>query len=175
MNDNQIEKLHGLLKDFSTVMLVTMDGGECHARPMAVVRVDENTDLWLFTSRESAKVREIEADARVQVLGQNGWTSCVVFAGYAQVVADRALIRDLWKPAFKVWFPDGAEDPNIVLLHITGERAEYCDSTGLNRFSYLFQSIKAVATGTTPEIREGDQHAIMTLAQPVSAAARPSI
>ena len=164
MNVNQIEKLHGLLKGFSTVMLVTMDGGECHARPMAVARVDENTDLWLFTSRDSAKVREIEADARVQVLGQNGWTSCVVLVGQAHVVEDRALIRDMWKPAFKVWFPGGAEDPDIVLLHIKGERAEYWDSTGLNRFSYLYQSIKAVATGTTPKIREGDQHGIVTLA-----------
>jgi general stress protein 26 len=164
MNHNQIDKLHGLLKDFSTVVLVTMDGGEFHARPMAVAKVDENTDLWLFTSRDSTKVREIEADARVQVLGQNGYTSCVVLAGQALVVGDRTLIREMWKPAFKVWFPDGAEDPNIVLLHIKGERAEYWDSTGMNRFSYLYQSIKAAATGTAPEIREGDQHGIVTLA-----------
>ena len=164
MNDQPIEKLHGLLKDFSTVMLVTMDGGEFHARPMAVARVDENTDLWLFTSRDSAKVREIEADPRVQVIGQNGWTSCVVLAGHCHVEENRALIREMWKPAFKVWFPDGAEDPNIVLLHIKGKRAEYWDSTGLNRLSYLYQSIKAVATGTTPEIREGDQHGTVALA-----------
>ncbi len=164
MNENQIEKLHGLLKAFSTVMLVTMDGGEGHARPMAVARVDEKTDLWLFTSRGSAKVREIKADARVQVLGQDGWTSCVALVGHAQVVEDRALVRDMWRPAFKVWFPGGAEDPEIVLLHIKGERAEYWDGTGLNGFSYLYQSIKAVAMGTTPEIREGDQHGIVTLA-----------
>ena len=158
MNENQIEKLYGLLKDFNTVMLVTMDGSECHARPMAVARVDENTDLWLFTSRDSAKVREIKADASVQVLGQEGWTNSVVLVGRAHVVEDRAMIREMWKPALKVWFPEGAEDPNIVLLHIKGERAEYWDSTGMNRFSYLYQTIKAVATGTTPEIREGDQH-----------------
>ncbi len=58
---------------------------------------------------------------------------------------------------------DGGDDPNIVLLHITGERAEYWDNTGANRFSYLYQSLKAVATGTTPEIREGDQHDRVTL------------
>ncbi|MBC7369493.1 MAG: pyridoxamine 5'-phosphate oxidase family protein [Undibacterium sp.] len=175
MNENQIEKLHGLLKDFSTVMLVTMDDGESHARPMAVAHVDENTDLWLFTSRDSAKVREIKADTRVQVLGQEGWANCVVLAGHAQVVDDRAKIRELWKPALKAWFPDGAEDQNIMLLYIKGERAEYWDSTGMNRFSYLYQTIKAVATGTTPKIREGDQHGTVTLAQPVRAAVDPSI
>ena len=163
MNENQIEKLYGLLKDFSTVMLVTMNDGECHARPMAVAHVDENTDLWLFTSLGSAKVSEIKADTRVQVLGQEGWTNCVVLAGRARVVEDRAKIREMWKPAFKVWFPEGAEDPNIVLLQIKGERAEYWDNTGMNRFSYLYQTIKAVATGTTPQIREGDQHGNVAL------------
>jgi len=46
-------------------MLFTMDGGEGHARPMAVARVDGDTDLWLFASRDSANVREIKADASV--------------------------------------------------------------------------------------------------------------
>ncbi len=164
MNENHIDILHGLLKNFNTVMLVTMDGGKCHARPMAVARVDENTDVWLFTSRDSPKVREIVADSNVQVIGQDSWTSCVVLAGRAHVVEDRPMIRDMWKPALKVWFPGGAEDPNIVLLHIKGERAEYWDSTGMNRFSYLYQSIKALATGTTPEISNGGQHGNVTLA-----------
>jgi general stress protein 26 len=163
MNENQIEKLYGLLKDFSTVMLVTINDSAYHARPMAVAHVDKNTDLWLFTSRDSAKVREIKTDTHVLVLGQEGWTNCVVLAGHAHVVEDRAKIREMWKPALKVWFPEGAEDPNIVLLRIKGERAEYWDNTGMNRFSYLYQTIKAVATGTTPEIREGDQHGRVTL------------
>jgi len=66
----------------------------------------------------------------------------------------------MWKPALKVRVSAGAEDPNIVLLHIKGERAEYWDSTGRNGFGYLYQSIKVAATGTTPEIREGDQPGI---------------
>lgn len=43
MNDNQLEKLHGLLKDFSTAMLI------------AIAKVNENTDLRPFTSRDSDK------------------------------------------------------------------------------------------------------------------------
>ena len=168
MNENQIEKLYDLLKDFSAVMLITMGGPTgCHARPMAVARVDKNTDLWLFTSRDSEKVREIEADARVQVHGQDGRTNCVVFTGRATVVEDRAMIREIWKPAFKVWFPNGADDPNIVLLHVTGEQAEYWDNTGANRFRYLYQSVKALVKGTTPEIKEGEQHGNVKLANGV--------
>jgi general stress protein 26 len=164
MNDNQLEKLYGLLKDFSTAMLITVGGPDsCHARPMAIAKVDGNTDLWLFTSRDSEKVREIAADSRVQVHCQDGWTNCVVFAGRATVVEDRAMIRKIWKPSFKTWFPGGAEDPDIALLHITGEHAEYWDSTGANSFRYAYQSLKALVTGTKTEIKEGEQHGNVNL------------
>lgn len=164
MNDNPLEKLYGLLKDFNTAMLITMGGPDsCHARPMAIAKVDENTDLWLFTARDSEKVREIQADSRVQAHFQEGWTNCVVLTGRATVVADRAVIREIWKPSFKAWFPGGAEDPNIVLLHIIGENAEYWDSSGANSLRYVYQSFKALVTGTTPEIKEGEQHGKVNL------------
>ncbi len=164
MNDNQLEKLHGLLKDFSTAMLITMGGADSsHARPMAIAKVDENTDLWLFTARDSEKVREIEADSRVQVHCQDGWTNSVVLVGRATVVEDRAVIRKIGKPSFKAWFPEGAEDPNIVLRHIIGKHAEYWDSTGANSFRYAYQALKALVTGTTPEIKAGEQHGRVNL------------
>ena len=164
MNENQLEKIYGLLRDFSTVILVTMGGPTpCHAWPMAVAQVDENTDLWLFTSGNSEKVRQIKADSRVQVHAQQGYASCVILAGRATVVEGRAKIREIWKPSFKVWFPEGVEDPNIVLLHIKGEEVEYWYSSGVNRFRYLYQTIKAIATGTTPAIKEGEQHGNVAL------------
>ena len=166
MKENQLEKLHGLLSGFSTVLLVTMGGPHgCHSRPMAVARVDQNTDLWLVTARDSQKVREIDADSRVQVHAQEGWANCVVLTGRASVVDDRALIREIWRTAFTVWFPEGADDPNIVLLHVTGEQAEYWDSTGTNGLRYVYQSLKALVTGATPEITEGKQHGTVTLAK----------
>ena len=159
MNHNQLAKLYGLLLDFSTAMLITMGGPDaCHARPMAIAKVDANTDLWLFTSGDSEKVREIEADSRVQVHCQDGWMNCVVLAGRATVVEDRTVMREIWKPSFKAWFPGGADDADIVLLHIIGEHAEYWDGTGANRFRYAYQSLKALATGTTPGIEEPEQH-----------------
>ena len=164
MSENQIEKLREQLQDFDTVVLITQgEDAAGHARPMAVARVDENCNLWFFTGEHSVKVQEIEADARAQVICQAGWTSCVIINGGATLVRDRALMRECWKPAFKVWFPDGAEDPNLVLIHFTGEQAEYWDNTGANRFTYLYQSLKAVMQGTTPEIREGEQHGRVTL------------
>ena len=53
--------------------------------------------------------------------------------------------------------------PNILLLHIIGEHAEYRDSTGANSFRYAYQSLKTLVTGTTPEIKEGEQHGKVNL------------
>lgn len=117
MNDTQIERLREQLQGFDTVVLITEgQNNAAHARPMAVARVDENCGRF-FTAEHSVKVKEIEADARAQVIGQSGWSSCVIVAGRVALVRNRSRMRALWKPAFKVWFPDGAEDPNLVLIH----------------------------------------------------------
>ncbi len=108
-------------------------------------------------------MREIEADSQVQVHGQDGWKDCVMLSGHATIVEDRTIIREMWSPSFKVWFPSGADDPNIALIHVIGEEAEYCNNTGARQFRYLYQSIKALVTGTTPEIVEGSQHGNVSL------------
>jgi hypothetical protein len=45
-----------------------------------------------------------------------------------------------------------------VSIHVAGDHGEYWDNTGINRITYAYQAIKALATGTTPEIKEGKQH-----------------
>lgn len=165
MNKTQKEKFHELLTSFETAVLTT-HGGEAHfrSRPMAIADVDKNCDLWFVTNRDSAKVHEIEEDTRAQVVCQKGWTSCVCIAGKASILEDRLKIQAMWKPSYKVWFPQGVNDPNLVLIHVMGEFGEYWDNTGLNRFTYLYQAVKAIVTGTTPEVRKGEQHGQIILA-----------
>ena len=162
--NTQTEKFCELLREFDTAVLVT-HGTETHyhVRPMALACVEDNGNLWFITREDSAKVREIEQDSRAQVICQKGWTSCVSVAGHANLVRDPEKIRELWKASYKVWFPRGADDPNIVLIHFIGEQGEYWDNTGLNRLRYVFEAFKAVTRGTTPDIREGEQHGNVTL------------
>src|SRR5437868_1899485 len=123
MNDDQTKKFRELLNDFGTAVLIT-HGQETHfhTRPMVVAHIEENCDLWFITGADSAKAREIEADSRAQVVCQKGWTSCVSISGHATVVRDRAKIQELWKASYKVWFPQGIDDPNIALIRFVGEQ-----------------------------------------------------
>lgn len=164
MNQTQNEKFRKLLADFQTAVLITHGGEDAfRARPMAIARVDENCDLWFVTSRDSAKAHEIEMDTWVQVICQNGWSSCVCISGYASLNFERAKIRELWNASLQVWFPKGVDDPEIVLIQVVGELGEYWDNTGINRVTYAYQAIKALVTGTVLEVKEGDQHGRMKL------------
>lgn len=163
MKSNQSKDFRELLEGFETAVLITSEGEGLHARPMAVADVDDNCDLWFITGDKTAKVREIARESRVQVVCQNGWRSCVSISGYASIVKDGAKIRELWKASYRTWFPEGADDPGIVLIHVRGEHAEYWDNNGVNALSYAYQAIKAVATGRTPEVKEGEQHGYVSL------------
>jgi general stress protein 26 len=161
MKLNSIPNFREMLEDYSVAVLVTHGQGSSapfRSRPMAIAQVDENCDLWFITSEESAKVHEIEADTRVHVICQDGHSNCLTISGRASLSHDRLRIQKLWKPTFKPWFPQGENDPNIVLIHVLGEHGEFWDSQGLNGIKYAFQAVKAAITGTTPKVEEGEQH-----------------
>lgn len=165
MKPTETEKFRELLETFDTAVLITHDQHSAlRARPMMVAQIDEQCDLWFITGEDSAKLHEIESDTRVQVICQNGKTSCISIAGRASLHRDRTKIRDLWKAAYRVWFPKGVEDPNIVLIRVAGEQGEYWDNTGMNQVTYAYRAMKALATGTTPEVTEGKQHGHVELA-----------
>ncbi len=162
----EAEHFHELLKGFETAVLVTHGpSGDLHSRPMVIAHIQEDCDVWFITSQHSLKVLEIELDSRAHIICQNGRSSCATITGRAHIVYDNVRIRELWKPAYRVWFPQGVEDPDIVLIKVSGEKGEYWDNTGINGIRYVYRSIKAVVMGTTPEVTEGEQHGRVNLAQ----------
>ena len=55
-------------------------------------------------------------------------------------------MKELWSPAFKAWFPDGLEDPELALLRVEVETAEYWESPS-SAVVKMVGFVKAVATG----------------------------
>src|SRR5215204_4669379 len=142
-----IEKLKGLLEDIDFAMLTTVAGGKFRSRPMSTQEMDENGDLWFFTSDETHKVEEIEADDRVLVAySQPDDNTYVSVFGRAKLVKDRAKIEELWNPVHKAWFPEGVDDPHLSLLKISVEEAEYWDSPN-SKLVQIAGFVKALVTG----------------------------
>jgi pyridoxamine 5'-phosphate oxidase like protein len=61
-------------------------------------------------------------------------------------VRDRQKIEELWNPIYKAWFPKGLEDPDLALLKVEVQEAEYWD-TPSGKMVQLIGFVKAIATG----------------------------
>lgn len=109
-------------------MFTTIDGeGALVSRPLAVPDVKDAGDMWFFTGEGTSQVAQVSADARINVSFGKG-TEWVSVAGSAEVVRDRAKIRELWNQSVEAWFPDGPDTPEVVLLHVDSDSAEYWTS-----------------------------------------------
>ncbi len=153
MSRNQdIEKLRELTKDITFCMLSTRDSaGRIHSRPMTMQQTEFDGDLWFLTGKSTGKTGEIARDQQVNVsFADPGSSKYVSVSGSANVVDDRAKAKELWNPAYMVWFPKGLDDPELTLLHVSIEAAEYWDSPN-GVVTYLMGFIKAATTGERPD------------------------
>jgi general stress protein 26 len=136
------------------VMLTTLDeDGGFYSCPMTLQQATEDAVLWFFTSNSTPTARNVERDSRIGValMGDDMFYASVY--GSASLSNDRAKMRELWDPMVKAWFPQGVEDPNLVLLRLDVERGEYWDSDQ-NAMLKMFAFAKGIATGRRPDVGE---------------------
>ena len=155
-NESDFEKLKEMIKDIDFCMLSTIDeNGYVHSRPMSLNgEVDEEANLWFFTSSESLKAHEIEQSPQVNASFSNPEESQYVsLSGTAEIVKDRAKIKELWKPILKAWFPDGPDQADLALLRVRVEKAEYWDSPS-STVAQVFSFVSAIVTGKQIEMGE---------------------
>jgi general stress protein 26 len=152
--------LREVVANFDTAMLVTRSlQGEMRARPLALAAHPEqpgDSRIYFPTSAQSLKVHEIEADPRVSITMQDA-RRFVSLSGHAGITQDRALIDRMWSESWKVWFPNGKDDPLLCLLVVTPTSAEYWDNTGNKGLGYLFEAAKAYVQGRRAE-ETSDEH-----------------
>ena len=144
-----LEKLRSMIKDIDFCMLTTIDEeGEPHSRPMSSNGdIDPNGDLWFFTGASSHKVSEVSRLPKVNVsFADPKNQQYVSVTGVARVVRDRQKIDELWRPEFKMWFPEGKDDPEVALLRVSLEKAEYWDSPS-SLIGYAFSFVSSMVTG----------------------------
>jgi general stress protein 26 len=126
-----LEKLRSLIDDIKIAMLTTVEAdGTLRSRPMATLQFDTQAgDLWFFTRDDSPKADEIRGDRLVGLsYASPAKQDYVSISGRATLEHDKAKIAELWTPMAKIWFPQGVDDPQLALLRIEIDAAEYWDS-----------------------------------------------
>ena len=150
--------LRKIVNEAHTAFLVTnSDEKGPHGRPMATAQVEAGLQtFWFASERESGKIAEIRQDDRV-FLGYASGADWASITGRGRVVDDKAKNRELWTDLWKNWF-DGPEDPNMVLIAVTPEIAEYWDSA--SRVTVLAKMAYTAVTGQKTQVSD---HAKVTI------------
>ncbi|MGH9943093.1 MAG: pyridoxamine 5'-phosphate oxidase family protein [Pyrinomonadaceae bacterium] len=156
--NESLKKLGELIKDVQIAMLTTAEpDGALRSRPMHTLEREFDGDLWFFTRASSPKVDEVERDRDVCVAyARPDDQRYVSVSGKARLVRERARLEEFWNPVFKAWFPEGLDDPDLALLCVTVEQAEYWDSPS-SAVAHAIGFVKAVATGQTYQPGENEK------------------
>jgi len=155
-----LDELWELVEGIEVAMLTTRRAdGHMVSRPMATQKRAAGADFWFATLQGMPKVDEISAEPKVNLSYYKDRTrEWVSVSGEAQISRDRAKIRELWAPDWKLWFPDeggrkdgGAEDPRIVLIGVRAISAQYM-TLEKPQALVLFDIVTAKLRGETPEM-----------------------
>ena len=127
-NQEQIKKIAGLMRDLDYCMMTTCAGdGALRSRPMSNNgEVEFDGDVWFFSSADTRKVADIEADPRVQLTytDMERWLF-IAMMGEAAIVRDAEKKKELWVDELDDWFEAGPESDEIVLVKVTPRVVEY--------------------------------------------------
>jgi general stress protein 26 len=152
-----LQKISELIGDIKVAMLTSEDAGHLRSRPMVAAQKGFAGELFFFTRVSAAKVGEVESHRSVNVsYADADRQNYVSLSGTASVVQDRALIDAHWSEAMRTWFPKGSADPDIAILKVAVDQAEYWDAPS-STMVYLYGYAKAVTTGKAPHPGENER------------------
>lgn len=154
-----LTQIHDKIKGIPYAMLTTMgEDGLLRSRPLYVTEGEIDGNLWFFTEENTEKTFEIahlpEVNLAYADVKENTFVS---ISGKASIVKDRVKMEQLWKPLLRPWFPKALDEPNIALLKIEIQEAEFWDSSS-SKMTQLINMAKAIITGN--KTAEGDHKEI---------------
>lgn len=156
------EKNIAILKEMAEKVRICMFNtiGEKYqfsSRPMGTAKIEDDGTIWFFTNEYSLKSKEISKDNEVNLGYSDPSNNTYIYVnGKAELVDDQARKEAYFSPAIKAWFPDGLEDPALILIKVTPNMAEYWDASS-SKMVVAFQMLKGIVTGKTPDLGEHEK------------------
>jgi general stress protein 26 len=126
---DSISKLNELIQSIPIAILTTVrPDSTLHSRPMAAQPIDVDGAFWFMTDSNTEKVEAVRTLQHVNLaFSDYGANRYVSVSGFCELVRNSARAKELWKPEYKTWLPGGLGDPDLILLKIVVQQAEYWD------------------------------------------------
>jgi general stress protein 26 len=125
--EQAVGTLSALIRRTRIAMLTTLtEEGAFQSRPITTHGARFDGDLWFLTRVDSAKLDQVRHHRRVGLTYARPTDNTYIsLSGTAQVVVDRAKADELWDASYQAWLPGGPSDPDLTLIKVTVELAEY--------------------------------------------------
>ena len=161
-----MDKLYEQIEDIEIAMMTTRrTDGHLESRAMATQKRAAGADLWFVSREDTAKLRDLGADPHVNLAYYKDRTrEWVSVSGLAKISRDRAKIRELYAPDWKMWFGEEGDprhgtpdDPRMVLIAVDVHAAVFLEMDKPQPV-VLFELVKGWLTGEEPDL--GETHRI---------------
>jgi general stress protein 26 len=130
MAEVTIDHVWDLMESVRFCMLSAWNGTKLRSRPMGAFVQRQEGVIYFFTDVRAHKDEEIREFPKVCLaFAETGGQKYVSVSGIAEINSDRKKIKELWSIPVKSWW-ESPEDPNICLIKVTPQDAEYWDSPG---------------------------------------------
>jgi len=149
-SEPSIERVWQLIESVRFCMLSNWNGSKLRSRPMGAFCREGL--IYFFTDVRTHKDEEIARYPQVCLaFADPAGQKHVTVNGTAAILSDRAMIGKLWSIPAKIWW-HSPDDPNIRLIRVRPDEAEYWDTPG-----NVVSSIKvAFALATGAHVDYGD-------------------
>lgn len=151
-NSEQLNIIADKVKQVKFGMFTTSDDTRTlTSRPLTLQQTDSEGQMWFFVSEQTPFVRDLLNNPQVNVsFAEPGDSLYVSVCGHAELIKDRAKAEELWSPLVKAWFPGGLDDPQLALIKVSLQSAEYWDANS-SKMTQFFEMAKAAITGDRPK------------------------
>lgn len=125
-----IATMADLIADIPVAMLTTLvKDGRLVSRPMVTQKSRFNGALIFFTARSSDLIADIALNPQVNVaFVDTERHRHLSVCGTAAVVDNRELCHRHWHDAYEAWFPNGPDDPELVMVRVLVDHADTWES-----------------------------------------------
>jgi general stress protein 26 len=139
------QRVRSLIERADVAMLTNVDEHGIHmGRPMLPLFLPNDPHVYFLTRQSSRKVMQLAARPQVGLTIVSG--NCyVVMAGAAHISRDLELIRRLWHPTYRAWFPGGTDDREATVIRVAVARIDYWEPP-TSHIVRLVQAVKALLT-----------------------------
>jgi general stress protein 26 len=128
-----IPQIAALINEIDICLFATRSAdGQLHARPMSNNgQVEWDGQSWFFAPTDGRLVAELRADptAVAAYRAEEGF-AFVSVSGRVTIETDQELKQRHWLDDLERWFPNGPTDPNVALIRLDADEAQWWTEDG---------------------------------------------